>query len=461
MIGEIMAERSILIVDDEQLIRWSLDKQLSKEGYRVLTVEDGESALSLIQLDTPDLILLDLMLPGIDGLQCLRRIKHTNPNIVVIILSANEAVEWAIEAMKLGAHDYIVKPYNPEELSLLIKSAFETADLRSEVSRMRKAEVQKYCSDNIIGQSSQIKEVLQLIGKISQSDTTTVLIQGESGTGKDLVGRAIHYSSARRNRPFMEINCTAVPETLLESELFGHERGAFTGAREGRKGLFELADGGSVLLDEIGDMKSSLQSKLLKVIEQKIFKRIGGSVDINVDVRIIASSNRNLKKAVDEGRFRQDLFYRLNVVPVFLSPLREHIEDIPILVEYFVKHFNKEFRRNIKGISPEALDLLISYQWPGNVRELRNMIERIIILESDDIILPHYLPAEIRQKTIEKKPSFHLDIPKEGISLKEVEKQLILEALERCAGNQSQAARLLSISRDSLRYHLKKFGVIT
>jgi DNA-binding NtrC family response regulator len=364
----------------------------------------------------------------------------------------------------MGAYDYINKPFNHDELVVTIGRALESSHLRREVRHLRAEQQERYGLSNIIGRSQAMLEVFELIEKIARSQATTVLITGESGTGKDLVAKAIHYASDRANRPFMNITCSALPETLLESELMGHERGSFTDARYLKKGLFELADGGTVFLDEIGDMGVLLQAKLLRFLQEKTFKRVGGTKDITVDVRIIAATNRDLGKAVRDGRFREDLYYRLKVIPMTLPPLRDREEDVPLLVKYFVDTFNREFKKATKGVTSEALERLITYPWPGNVRELRNVIERAMILENKPEITLQDLPREIRDRAVEAEapaaaPSgFHL--PETGFSLKKIEQEMVRQALEKSAGNQSRAARLLSISRDTLRYKMKKYGLL-
>lgn len=456
-----MAEAKILVVDDEKLIRWSLEQNLTKEGYEVITAEGGEDCLKLVKEELPDLILLDIHLPGCDGMDILKIIKEVDKDALVIMITAYGAVETAVRAMKLGAYDFVEKPFNMDKIKVLIKKALETVKLKREVTHLRSQQKISYGFENILGQSESIKKVIDLVKKISKSDATTVLLQGESGTGKDLVAKVIHYQSARAEKPFMEINCTALPETLIESELFGYEKGAFTDAKTLKKGLFELTDGGTVYLDEIGDTKPSTQAKLLRVIENKTFKRIGGTKDISVDVRVIAATNRNIEDAVKIGSFREDLYYRLKVIPIHLPPLRERKADIPLLANHFIKEYNREFRKKVEGIAPMAHKFLSQYSWPGNVRELRNVIERAILLESEDIILAEHLPVEIMVKAPEEKlmEGLSIKIPRDGLSIEEVEKNLIKQALNITHGNQSKAAKLLNLSRDALRYRIQKFGL--
>ncbi|GAB4567153.1 MAG: sigma-54 dependent transcriptional regulator [Geothermobacteraceae bacterium] len=456
-----MAKNRILVVDDEQLIRWSLEQNLSKQGYEVATAASGEDALRAIQQDAPDLVLLDIQLPGMNGLEVLEKIKEQDEDIIVIMVTALGVLETAVKAMRLGAFDYINKPFNLDELAIVIRKAFETKDLKREVAHLRSEQSSKYGLENIIGVSKHIENVKAMIRKIAQSDASTVLIQGESGTGKELVAKAIHYESARVEKPFMAINCAAVPETLLESELMGHEKGSFTDAKSQKKGLFELADGGTIFLDEIGDMEMGMQAKLLRVLEERRFRRIGGTRDISVDVRIVSATNKDLLKAIEEKTFRNDLYYRIQVIPIFLPPLRERREDIMPLVEHFIAHFNREFGKSVKGVSKMAEKFLLEYSWPGNTRELKNVIERAIILESDETLLLEHLPQEIVSKTttVASGP-IGFQLPPEGIDIEDVERELIRQALELSEGNQSKAAKKLNLGIDAFRYRMKKFGFL-
>jgi two-component system, NtrC family, response regulator AtoC len=455
--------QKILVVDDEQLIRWTLEQHLVKEGYDVTTVESAEKGLGLINEEAPDLVLLDNRLPDMSGLELLERINVQERGLMVIMITAYGMVETAVKAMKLGAYDYISKPFNLEEITFVLKKALEAGSLRKQVTLLRqqcKGQV-----DAIIGESEEMAKVKNLILKIAKSDATTVLIQGESGTGKELVARAIHASSARADKPFMAVNCAALPVTLLESELMGHEKGAFTDAKAAKKGLFELADGGTVFLDEIGDMDLSMQAKLLRVLENKTFKRVGGVKDIKVDVRVISATNQELSRAISEGRFRKDLYYRLQVVPVNLPPLRERGDDVLLLARYYITYFNQELHKNVRGISKEAEQILLLYPWPGNVRELKNALERAMILDVDTDLLPEHLPQEIlenRHETATGMP-VSLDgfaIPDHGISMEDVEHALVKKALEIAAGNQTKAAQLLRMPRDTFRRRMKRFGII-
>jgi DNA-binding NtrC family response regulator len=455
-----MKKTRILIVDDEHLIRWSLEKDLAQAGYDTQQAACGEEALSMMQKDEPDVVLLDLRMPGIDGFKVIEKARKKGINPLFIIVTGMGDVKTAVKAVKEGAVDYICKPFEIEDVKLRIEMAIETARMRSELSILKDEIKAQYGFDSIVGVSPLMKDVFSTVEKVAASKFTTVLLQGESGTGKDLMARTIHSLSDRNQAVFLDINCSAFPESLLESELFGHERGAFTGAGSTKKGLFELANGGTIYLDEIGDMPLTLQGKLLKAIETKRFRRVGGTVEIQVDVRIIAATNKDLQAEVDAQRFRNDIFYRLQVIPIRIPPLRERTEDIPSLIEFFIEKFNAEFKKNVEGVSPEALALLRNYPWPGNVRELKNIIERVLILETSERIEIENLPPEITNYS-EAKPAAKLvdHFPAGGLSLEEVEKDLISQALARANGNQSRAAELLGISRDTLRYRIQKFGL--
>ncbi|MEK7197116.1 MAG: sigma-54 dependent transcriptional regulator [Nitrospirota bacterium] len=458
-----MAEAKILVIDDEKLLRWSLQQNLSKEGYTVITAEKGMEGLNLFKEETPDVTLLDIHLPDVSGITVLQGIKEINKDALAIMITAFGDIQTAVKTIKLGAYDFVEKPFNVDKLKILVAKALETVSLRKEVSQFRSQLSLKYGFDSIIGQSEEMQKIFEIIKKIAKSDATTIMLQGESGTGKDLVAKVIHYQSRRSDKPFMEINCTALPETLIESELFGHEKGAFTDAKAMKKGLFELADGGSIYLDEIGDMKPSTQAKLLKIIESKMFKRIGGVKDITVDVRIIAATNKNLAEEVKSGNFREDLYYRLKVIPVLIPPLRDRPSDISDLAKYFINEFNREFKKNLKGISKETEKYFKEYQWPGNVRELKNIIERAMILESEeDFILPEHLPIEFTSKEVAfaNVRSIDIKIPPGGLDIEEVEKELIRQALDITRGNQTKSSRLLNITRDALRYRMQKFGFL-
>src|SRR5512139_3888475 len=387
---------SILIVDDDEVMRETLSDVLRKRGYEIFSVGSGNGALSMIKKSIIDLILLDMRLPDIDGLEVLKKIKEFDTEILVIMMTAYSDVQTAVSSMKSGAYDYINKPFELDELKLLIEKGLETKSLINEVRRLHRQQKENYENSHIYGVSPQIHYVKELIGMISKTQKTSVLIQGESGTGKELAANAVHYSSKRSSRPLMKINCSAIPDSLLESELFGYEKGAFTDAKNTKKGLFELADGGTVFLDEIGDMKPFLQSKILRFLETKAFMRVGGEREIKVDVRIIAATNKDLEGLVKEGIFRKDLYYRLKVMVVEMPPLRERPEDILVLSNLFIEENNREHGKNVKAFSPEAKKLMTHYHWPGNVRELRNVIERAMILSEQEFITPEQLPFELR-----------------------------------------------------------------
>jgi two-component system response regulator AtoC len=452
----------ILVIDDEKLLRWSLQQNLSKEGFTVVTAEKGMQGLELFSEEQPDITLLDVQLPDISGINVLENIKKENRDAIIIMVTAFGDIQTAVKTIKIGAYDFVEKPFNMDKLKILIGKALETVSLRKEVSQFRSQLSKKYSFANIIGKSEEMLKIGELVKKVAKSDATTILLQGESGTGKDLVAKVIHYESRRVDRPFMDINCTALPETLIESELFGFEKGAFTDAKQMKKGLFELSDGGTVFLDEIADIKLSTQAKLLKVIENKTFKRVGGIKDISVDLRIIAATNKNLAEEVKNDNFREDLYYRLKVIPIVLPPLRERRDDILLLARHFIEEFNRECKKSVKGISRETAKAFVNYPWAGNIRELRNVIERAMILENDDYILPEHLPVELlsfdsRHKGTEVAP---ISIPPGGLDIEEVEKELIRQALDLAKWNQTRAARLLNLTRDALRYRMQKFGFL-
>jgi DNA-binding NtrC family response regulator len=452
----------ILVVDDEKLIRWSVGERLQRDGYEVIAAESGEQALDLVASNAPDLMLLDVRLPGIDGLTTLQRALALHPDVAVLMMSAHSTVDIAVEAMKLGAFDFLVKPFPFQSLDAAVQRALQDARTRRQIEALtseRKSGAGALGA--LIGMSSSMEGIRGMVSRLAASEATTVLIEGESGAGKEVVARAIHFESARAEKPFMQVNCAALPEQLLESELFGHERGAFTDAHAQKRGLFETAEGGSVMLDEIGDLPPGGQAKLLRLLENKTFRRVGGVQELRTDVRVVAATNVNLEERVAEGRFRADLFFRLNVVRIAMPALREHVEDIPILAAHFIAKFNQEMKRNVKGLSPGAIDAMSAYHWPGHVRELRNVLERAFILHaSSDEIRPEHLPPEVRKAVPQKKPDRLVpQVPEQGLVLEDVEKKLITEAMERASGNQSKAARLLGVSRDTLRYRLKKHGM--
>lgn len=455
-----MRKAKILVVDDEHLIRWSLEQNLRKQGYEVMTAGTGEDALKLAREEQPELALLDIHLPGISGLEVLEKIKEFDDEIIVIMVTAHGGLETAVNAMRMGAYDYINKPFNLDEMAIVIKKALENSDLRREVAGLR-SEHKKIGPPTIVGKGKHMQHVLEMMGRVAKSEASTVLILGESGTGKELVAKWIHYQSSRADKPFVAINCAAVPSTLLESELFGYEKGAFTDAKVTKKGLFELADGGTVFLDEIGDMELGMQAKLLRFLEDRTFRRVGGSKVITVDVRIVSATNKDLIKAVEEKVFRNDLYYRLQVIPIFLPPLKERREDIILLASHFIETFNREFNKHVKGISSTAEKLLIEYNWPGNIRELKNVIERAIILGNEETLLIEHLPLEIVTKPTMHAPSTTtFKLPPEGVDIEQVEKELICQALDVSEGNQSKAAKKLNLGIDAFRYRMKKFGLL-
>jgi two-component system, NtrC family, response regulator AtoC len=449
-----MPNATILIVDDEELIRWSLRERLRSEGYETVEAGTGEAALEGFK-EGIDLVLLDYRLPDTDGLSVLRELKKQDPDVLVILLTSFVSVETAVEAMKLGAFHFANKPFNLDEVAATVARALETTRLRREVRLLRANEARPYGLQAIVGGSEAMESLRHLVAKVAGSPASTVLLTGESGTGKDLVAKVIHYNSARATRPFMNITCSALPEHLLESELFGHERGAFTDARMQKRGLLESADGGTVFLDEIGEMVPALQAKLLRFLEEKSFKRVGGAADIRVDVRVVAATNRNLEEEVAKGRFRSDLFYRLNVLPMRLPALREHPGDVPVLVEYFVDTYNTEFKKRIVGISSNASSLLQGYGWPGNVRELRNVVERAMLLAEGDRLEPRDFGV-LKTGPGTGDP---FDLPPGGVHLEDLERSLVVQALKRAGGNQTKAAGLLGLNRDQIRYRIEKFGL--
>jgi len=454
------AVRRILIVDDEIGTRESL-KMILKNDYEVFLAKNAEEAFLQIKEHSPDLILLDIILPDLDGLRVLEKIKQGEPDAIVIMITATKTVKTAVEAMKLGAHDYITKPFDIDELRLIVNRALSTKALKEENQRLWEEIDRTFGFENIIGKSKGMKEVFKVVRQIADS-RSTVLIMGESGTGKELISRAVHYHSNRKNHPFVTINCAAIPETLIESELFGHERGAFTNAIEKKLGRFEVAHQGTLFLDEIGELSLTTQAKILRFLEEKEFNRVGGSKTIKVDVRLITATNKDLNQLLRNGGFREDLYYRINVVPIVIPPLRERKEDIPLLLDHFIKKFNNENNKNVKGVSKEAFELMMNYEWPGNVRELENLIERLIALTSNEYLQADEIPFalldtsrinEFKGSILNRKVSF-LEAEEE------FEREIILDALRRTNYIQSHAAEMLGISRRILKYKMDKLGII-
>jgi two-component system response regulator AtoC len=443
-----MKKIKILVVDDEAIVRESLSDWLKDAGYQVFTAENGPKALEIIGREQMGIVITDLVMPGMDGIELMRRAKQIQPDIEVIIITAYGSIPTAIAAMKDGAYDYIEKPFCPERAELLVKKLAEHQELVEENLSLRQKLEDRYRFENIIAKSSKMQRVIEVIKVVAKSNAT-VLITGESGTGKELVARAIHSQSHRRNKPFVAVSCAALPESLLESELFGHEKGSFTGAYAQKKGKFEFANGGTLFLDEVGEMSANIQVHLLRVLEEKEFTRVGGNEPIRVDVRVISATNKDLRKAIEKQEFREDLYYRLNVVNIELPPLRERKEDVPLLAEHFLHKFAMGNKKEITGFSHEALEFVLDYDWPGNVRELENAIERAVILAKDSIITIVDLPQE-------NLPLARL--ASTGKNLKEVEKNHVLNVLRETGGNYSEAARILGISRMTLYNKAREYG---
>ena len=450
--------RHILVVDDEELIRWSIAERLRSEGHEILEAGTAAEALKLAEGGV-DLVLLDYQLPDGDGVAFPKKLREMDPDAIVIMLTAHHHLSLVVEAMRAGAFDYAPKPFDLDDVTLRVARALETTRLRRELRTLRETLSQPYSPSSIIGDSGPMQDVKALVRKIATSPGSTVLITGESGTGKDLVAKVIHYSSSRADRPFLNVTCSAMPEALLESELFGHERGAFTDAHRQKRGLLEQAADGTVFLDEIAELPQALQAKLLRFLEDRAFRRVGGSADIHVNVRVIAATNRNLEQTVGEGKFRADLYYRLNVLRVEVPPLRARGDDIARLAEFFAATFGKEFKRQVRGCSAEGEAALRAYDWPGNVRELRNVVERAVLLAENEILepgdfeLPHAGHAHVAHAY------GAMSLPDGGVQLEDVEKGLVIQALERVGGNQTRAAALLGLHRDQVRYRIEKYGL--
>ena len=444
--------QTILVCDDEELIRWSLAEHLSAGGFTVVEAEDGQDALEKLPDVAPDLLITDLKMPRLDGLGLLQKLRQQGRSFPVIVLTAHGDVQSAVAATQLGATQYLTKPFDLMEVGLAVRKALETHRMEAELHLLRG---RRGGYGKLIGQALAMRQLFDTLRRLETIDAPTVLLNGESGTGKDIIAHAIHQAGPRSGGPMMEVDCASLPEQLIESELFGHERGAFTDARERKKGLFEVARGGTIFLDEIGEMTPQTQAKLLRALENRTFRRVGGTTPIRLDASVIAATNRDLKSEVGKGNFREDLYFRLAVIQLEVPPLRERREDIPLLVQHFVQRFNRDFRKNVAEVSGEAMRRLQDYSWPGNVRELRNVIERIVILEADDRITDDQLPPEIRYGRKATTASGFV-LPEEGVDLEAVERSFIQQAMDRTNGNQSAAARLLGISRYALRYRLQK-----
>ena len=457
-----MLKDKILVADDEQSMREFLDIMLKKEGYKVSLAPNGEEVLKLIEKDIFDLILMDIRMPRLDGISTLKKIKAISQETIVIMITAYASADTAIRAMKEGAYDYITKPFKVEEIKLIIKNALEKKNLQKENVLLKQVVRDRYHFENILGQSSKMLDLYKLLEKVAPTKTN-ILITGESGTGKELVAKAIHYNSPRKEKPFVTLNCGAIPEALIESELFGHMKGAFTDAIATKKGLFEIADEGTIFLDEISELPLLMQVKLLRVLQDREFKRVGGTEDIRVDVRITSATNRDLEEAVREKRFREDLYYRLNVIQIKLPPLRERKEDIPLLAMHFFKKYSEELNKSILTISPESVRILLNYDYPGNVRELQNIIERAVALESSQELTGQNLSSYLNEQLPIKKGVVDLEIPNEGIDLEKIvadlEKTLLMKALGKTKGIKKRAAELLHINFRSMRYRLEKYGL--
>jgi len=458
-----MSQVHVLVVDDDPALREILQEALMRESYAVSTAEDGTAALQAVKESVVHIVITDYQLPDIDGLEVIDRLSKLDAKIIPIVMTGFGTIETAVRAMKSGAFDFITKPFDLETVAVVVRKAAEFHRLRQENHLLRRAVRDQYRLEQLVGVSEPMQQVLEFVQKVADSDST-VMIQGESGTGKELVARMLHFNSLRRDRPLVPVNCGAIPENLLESELFGHEKGAFTGATHARMGRFELAHGGTIFLDEIGELSLSLQVKLLRVLQEREFERVGGNRTIHVDVRIIAATNQDLETMVEERRFRQDLFYRLNVIPIVIPPLRERRTDIPLLIDHFLTRFNQSKHTEVVGLDDEALRLLIEYDWPGNIRELENMMERMAVLKKRGILSSEDLPQKISRKSIipELKEQF-IRLSEDGIHLsrevEQYEKHLIMEALKKANGVTARAAQLLHLNRTTLVEKLKRKGV--
>ena len=449
-----MSPTKILLADDDESLRKVIEFNLEQEGYEVVTASDGKGALRLYAEHAPDLVITDIKMPELDGLELLKQIRRSDIEKLVIVVTAFGSIDNAIEAMKLGAYDYITKPFNRDELKLVVRKALEVQRLRSRTRRLEAELVDRFSFENIIGGSDRMAEVFDVVRRVAPSEAT-IMIKGESGTGKELIARAIHYNSPRSKGDYVAVNCSAIPENLIESELFGHKKGAFTGAVADKVGKFELSSGGTIFLDEVADLRFDLQAKLLRVLQEKEIERVGDPRPIKIDIRVIAATNKDLEAMLADGTFREDLYHRINVVPVMLPPLRERRDDIPLLVH----HFKNKFSEGECRVEPETLAALMNYPWPGNVRELENVIERSLLLRKDrDRLSGDDLPDHISGHR-ELHPESLLHIPEDGINLEEVEKQLLLYSLQKHDWNQTHAAKFLGITRQALIYRMDKYGL--
>jgi two-component system response regulator PilR (NtrC family) len=453
----------ILVVDDEESIREFLEIMLKKEGYEITLAEDGQKAKDLLTKKTFDMIISDLQMPNVTGIELLKHVKEVSPEVVFMMITAFGTTETAVEAMKMGAYDYITKPFKIDEVRLNIQNALRSKNLEVENRSLKKELVKEYSFQNMIGNSPVMHQIFDMIKRVSQTPTN-VLVTGESGTGKEVVAKAIHYNGPLKDRPFVTVNCGAIPENLMESEMFGHKKGSFTGAVVDKVGLFEVADTGTLFLDEVGELPLSIQVKLLRAIQERIIRRVGATDDMKIEVRIIAATNRNLEEMVTKGSFRQDLYYRLNVINIRTPSLRERREDVPLLAGHFLKKYNARLNKNINGISAEAMDILKKYDYPGNVRELENMIERTVALEGGAMILPESLPPMVNTPSGRKMASSNeIQIGEEGVELDKVmgqiEKELLIKAIHSAGGIKKRAAKLLHISFRSMRYRIEKYNL--
>ena len=450
--------KKILIVDDEKLVLWSLSRKLPEWGYDVVEAENGVAAMKAFERESPDLVILDNNLPDTMGTELLPKLKKARPGVQVIMATAYGSIDSAVVAMRLGAYDFITKPVDYLKLQNTLKNALEAASLKNEIAFYKEKEKKSFGMGHIVVKSESMREIMKMTEIIAKSEASIVLLEGESGTGKELLAQAIHYLSRRRDRVFLAINCSAIPENLLESELFGYEKGAFTDAKEQKKGQVELAEGGTLFLDEISTLSLPLQAKLLRFLETMTFKRVGGLKDIEVNLRVVTATNQDLDSEAKAGRFRRDLFFRLNACPIHIPPLRDRPEDILPLAGYFILRDDIKFRKEVVGLSPEAERLFLDYDWPGNVRELKNAIERAMIFETGSHISAQHLPFRPGPgPAAQKKPAQPIDPG--GMSLRGMEKAMLLEALKKAGGNQSEAARILETTRDTLRYKIKKYKI--